>query len=117
MYYCHKIHSPSAIILVVIVYIFINYSGSTFASNPVFRSWEYVLTPSPSDYLKAEIADMPASPDYINNHPWLSEEFIFIQSNTRMETGSNDNMFEIKVSRDFNYMCIIDNYCCLQTNA
>ncbi len=89
MNYYPKTLRPPTIIIGIIVFIFINYSGSTFASNPIFRSWEDVLTAPRSAYFKAEIADMVSSSDYINKHPWLSEELLFIQSNTRILVCQN----------------------------
>jgi len=91
-YYPKTLRLPT-IIIGIIIFIFFNckryYSGSTFASNQIFSSWEDVLTAPRSDYFKAEIADMAASSDYINKHPWLSEELLFIQSNTRILVCQN----------------------------
>lgn len=55
----------------------------------VFRSYGDVLNAPRSDFFTAEVADMVSSENYINNHPWLSEELLFVQSNTRILVCQN----------------------------
>jgi hypothetical protein len=42
-----------------------------------------------SKFFRATVADIPDSREWINRHPWLSEELLFIQSNTRLLVCQN----------------------------
>lgn len=55
----------------------------------IFRSYGDVLNAPRSDFFTAEVADMVSSENCINNHPWLSEELLFVQSNTRILVCQN----------------------------
>ncbi len=70
--------------IVIVVFIFVNCPATGAARNGIFTSWEDVLNAPYSDFFYAQISDMHSSGNYVNNHPWLYEELLFVQSNTRI---------------------------------
>lgn len=52
------------------------------------ENWEN-LAQVRSRFFRATVADIPDSREWINRHPWLSEELLFIQSNTRILVCQN----------------------------
>jgi hypothetical protein len=58
-------------------------------NDTIFKSWDDVVKAPYSEYFYAGISDMKSSIDYVNKHPWLSEELLFIQSNTRIVVCQN----------------------------
>ena len=54
-----------------------------------FTDWRDILNAPRSEFFRAEIADMASPENYINHHPWLSEELLFVQSNTRILVCQN----------------------------
>jgi len=55
----------------------------------IFKRWDDVIHANGSEYFFAEASQMHSKDDYINNHPWLNEEILFVQSNTRILTCQN----------------------------
>jgi hypothetical protein len=60
-----------------------------FPASPVVgNNWED-LAGERSKFFRATVSDIPDSRDWINRHPWLSEELLFIQSNSRLLVCQN----------------------------
>ena len=68
----------------IIVLSFVVCPAMNASGDGIFKSWEDVVSAPHSEFFCAEISDMASPADYINSHPWLSEELLFVQSNTRI---------------------------------
>ena len=62
--------------------------GATVPS-PIFPLWKSVWAAYGSQYFRAQTSHMHDPKECINKHPWLSEELLFIQSNTRVLVCQN----------------------------
>ena len=61
----------------------------SIAQEKVYNSWEDLFNTKGSKYFIADISRMHSKNDFTNDHPWLSEELLFVQSNSRILVCQN----------------------------
>ena len=84
MLHNHRLHNPILLLVLFASLIPANDPTMGMSESRIFTCWEEVAEAPASDFFFAEVKDMHPAGKYMNNHPWLSEELLFIQSNTRI---------------------------------
>lgn len=78
-------------LIISVIVCFVHASMVAAEKSKIFNSWDDVINASYSAFFFAEASDIQLPGKYANNHPWLSEELLFVQSNTRMLVCQNPN--------------------------
>lgn len=85
----HKTNPPLICLIITLVFYLATSSSLADEKKTIFAYWDDVINAPYSSFFYAEASDTQLPGIYANNHPWLSEEILFVQSNTRMLVCQN----------------------------